>query len=57
MVENHRYIGEVYIDPDTDELFQSFMHNILNVYSGTGRGFDADMLDGMHWDGDNGIKR
>ena len=57
MVENHRYIGEVYIDPDTDELFQSFMHNILNVYSGTGRGFDADMLDGMHWDGDNGIKK
>lgn len=57
MVENHRYIGEVYIDPDTDELFQSFMNNILNVYSGTGRGFDADMLDGMHWDGDNGIKK
>ena len=60
MVENKRYIGEVYIDPDTDELFQSFMHNILNVYSGPGKGFDADTLDGMHWDGDSpqhGIKQ
>ena len=60
MVENHRYIGEVYIDPDTDELFQSFMNNILNVYSGPGKGFDADTLDGMHWDGDSpqhGIKQ
>lgn len=60
MVENHRYIGEVYIDPDTDELFQSFMNNILEVYSGHGKGFNADMLDNMHWDGNspqNGIKQ
>lgn len=50
MSDNNRYSGEVYIDQDTDNLFAAFMQNILNVYSGSGKNFDADKLDGRHWD-------
>lgn len=49
MPDNKRYVGDVFIDGETDKLLHTFLTNLFNQYNGEGRGFNADMLDGHHY--------
>lgn len=51
MTENNkRYIGEVFIDGESNKLLQEFLTNLFNSYQGHGNGFNADMVDDWHLD-------
>lgn len=42
------YIGDIWADKDKSEYQKKFIEDILNTYQGEGKGFNADMLDGLH---------
>lgn len=50
MTDNKKYIAEAWIDNGKDEEFKkSYLKALIEEYQGHGNGFDADMVDGMHY--------
>lgn len=48
---NTRYIAEAWFNNEEEiEFKKSFMVSLLNEYQGENNGFDADTVDGKHWE-------
>lgn len=54
---NRKYLAEIWIENEKNEEFKkTFLESLIKQWMGHGRGFDADMVDGMHWEGEGGIE-
>lgn len=48
---NSKYIAEAWIDNGEEQSFkESYLNSLIEQYQGEGNGFDADTVDGKHWD-------